>query len=84
MIIVTVSSKGQMVLPAELRARLGFGPGAKLELSEVPGGLRLALLRPVRKSEVEAVAGMVKAPSKGRKRSLKRFGAAGVLRRKKQ
>jgi len=29
--IVTVSSKGQVVLPAELRSRLGLGAGRRLE-----------------------------------------------------
>jgi AbrB family looped-hinge helix DNA binding protein len=38
---VTVSSKGQVVLPAELRNRLGLAAGARLEISEEADGLRL-------------------------------------------
>ncbi|MBI3368684.1 MAG: AbrB/MazE/SpoVT family DNA-binding domain-containing protein [Burkholderiales bacterium] len=36
-----VSSKGQIVLPAEIRRRLGLGPGAKLEVLEEPNGIKL-------------------------------------------
>ncbi|WP_369015678.1 AbrB/MazE/SpoVT family DNA-binding domain-containing protein, partial [Escherichia coli] len=38
---VLVSAKGQVVLPADLRRRLGLNPGARLEVTEEPDGLRL-------------------------------------------
>ena len=52
--IVTVSEKGQVVIPASLRARLGISAGTRLEVSEDNGNLRL-LVEPQRKT-VSAVA----------------------------
>ena len=83
MATVTVSSKGQMVLPSSVRARLGLGPGSQLELREEPDGIHLTLLRAVRPAEVAALAGMVKAPSRGRTRRLSSFDPAALTRRKK-
>ena len=45
MSMLLVSSKGQIVLPAELRRRLGMGAGAKLEVLEESDGLRLRVIR---------------------------------------
>lgn len=47
--IVTVSEKGQVVIPAILRARLGISAGTRLEVTEEGGNLRL-LLEPQRKT----------------------------------
>jgi len=41
MATLTVSSKGQIVLPAGVRRRLGLGAGAKMEIVEEADGLRL-------------------------------------------
>jgi AbrB family looped-hinge helix DNA binding protein len=76
-----VSSKGQIVLPAALRRRLGMGAGARLEVLEEPDGLKLRVARPVEIGDVVAMAGMVQAPTRGRKRQLEDFDAASVLRR---
>ena len=38
---VTVSEKGQVVIPASLRARLGISAGTRLEVSEENGNIRL-------------------------------------------
>ena len=43
---VTVSPKFQVVIPAEVRARLALKPGMKMMVMEVPGGLRLMPLKP--------------------------------------
>lgn len=40
-----VSSKGQLVLPAEIRRSKNIGPGSEVELEEVPEGILLRLLR---------------------------------------
>ena len=82
--VVTVSSKGQVVLPAPVRSRLGLGAGAKLELIDEPDGVRLKLIRSVQRSEVTALAGLVTAPSKGRKRHLGRFDPASVVPRRRR
>ncbi len=80
--IVTVSSKGQVVLPAELRDRLGLSAGAKLEVLDEPDGLHLRVVRSVPKTDLDDLAGMVKAGSKGRPRRLDDFDVASLTRRK--
>ncbi len=47
--IVTVSEKGQVVIPASLRAKLGISAGTRLEVTEEGGNLRL-LVEPGRKA----------------------------------
>lgn len=44
---LTLSSKGQVVLPAPMRRRLRLRPRAKLEAEEIDGGI---ILRPVKPS----------------------------------
>lgn len=75
-----VSSKGQIVLPAEMRRRLGLGAGAKLEAIEETDGVRLRLIRSIRESEVTALAGMVKLRPGGKPRRPDDFDAASLLR----
>jgi antitoxin PrlF len=42
---VTVSEKGQVVIPASIRRRLGITPGSKLEFIEEGGSLRVTVQR---------------------------------------
>jgi AbrB family looped-hinge helix DNA binding protein len=76
-----VSSKGQIVLPAALRRRLGMGPGARIEVLEEPDGLKLRVVRSVAKADVARLAGMVKAPARGVPRRLQDFDPASLLAR---
>jgi AbrB family looped-hinge helix DNA binding protein len=76
---LTVSSKGQIVLPAGTRRRLGLAAGAQLEATEVPGGIHLRVVRSVKKSDVEGLAGMVKLQASGKPRRLEDFDASRVL-----
>ena len=76
-----VSSKGQIVLPAALRRRLGMGAGARLEVLEESDGLKLRVVRPVVTAEIASLAGMVKAPTKGVSRQLEDFDPASLLTR---
>ena len=76
-----VSSKGQIVLPAALRHKLGMGVGAKVEILEESDGLKLRLIRPVAHTEVSGVAGMVKAKARGVPRRLEDFDPASLLSR---
>lgn len=80
-IVVSLSSKGQLVLPASIRVRLGLGAGSRLAIVEEPDGLRLLVERPVEPSAVDSCAGMLVAPRKGRPRRLDEFDAASTLRR---
>ena len=81
MSILTVSSKGQIVLPAPLRRRLGMGAGAKLEAVEDVDGLKLRVVRAVATVDVSGLAGMVKATPRGVPRRLEDFDPASVLAR---
>lgn len=82
MTTVLVSSKGQIVLPAALRRRLGMGVGARLEVEEEPDGLKLRVVRAVNTVDVSKLAGIVKLPSRGHVRRLEAFNAASLLSRK--
>ena len=84
MVFVTVSSKGQIVLPSKTRHRLGLNVGAKLQLLEDSEGLHLKVVRAVSKSEIASLAGMVSAPRKGKPRSLFSFAPGGLLKRKRE
>jgi AbrB family looped-hinge helix DNA binding protein len=76
-----VSSKGQIVLPAPLRRRLGLGAGARLELLEEADGLKLRFVRSVHRSDVQGLAGMLKAPVRGVPRRLEDFDPATLAAR---
>lgn len=79
-----VSSKGQIVLPAELRRRLGMGAGARIEVLEESDGLKLRVVRPVATVDVARMAGMVKAPARGVRRRLEDFDPASTLARSRR
>ena len=53
--IMTVSSKGQVVIPAEIRRRYGIEPGSKLVLVDLAGVLYLV---PASDSPLEELRGM--------------------------
>jgi AbrB family looped-hinge helix DNA binding protein len=76
-----VSSKGQIVLPAALRRRLGMGAGARIEVLEESDGLKLRVVRSVAAADLTGLAGMVKAPARGVPRRLQDFDAASLLAR---
>ena len=76
---VRVSSKGQIVLPAALRHRLGLATGASLQIEELSDGLNLTVLRAVPKVDLSKLAGMIKARASGNARSLDDFDAANML-----
>lgn len=54
---VTVSAKGWVVIPAELRKKYGIKPGSKLQIVDYGGALELI---PVPDNPIEAAAGMLK------------------------
>lgn len=61
MATVPVSVKGQVVLPAEVRRRLGITPGSRVEIDVAPDGFT-ATIRPAMRGErsrVEDGVGMV-------------------------
>lgn len=52
-----VSSKGQLVLPKEIREARGLGPGSEVDIQEVPGGILLKLVRSPEQTSVEDLLG---------------------------
>ena len=78
MSLVTVSSKGQVVIPAELRSRLGIGPGSQLEFEEEDGTLRVRVRRALAPSRVEDGFGML--TYRGPPKRLAEFDVARLMR----
>ena len=78
---IVVSSKGQIVLPAAMRRRLGMGAGARIEVLEESDGLKLRVIRAVSTADLTGMAGMVKAPAHGVPRRLEDFDPASLLAR---
>ncbi len=78
---ILVSSKGQIVLPAALRRRLGMGAGARLDVIEESDGLKLRVVRSVATADLTSMAGMVKARARGVPRRLEDFDPASMLKR---
>ena len=80
----TLTERGQVVIPAEIRARHGLTPGTQVEFVDDGGSIRLIVRRRVVPTDPAAGYGMVKAPPlpKGRgPRRLSEFDAADLLRR---
>lgn len=58
---ISVSSKGQVVIPKEVRQRLGIQAGSRLQISEVGGELRLRLAkRPGKTGSVASGRGLAR------------------------
>jgi AbrB family looped-hinge helix DNA binding protein len=75
---VTVSSKGQIVLPAALRRRLQMGAGSTIEVTQDGDSLRLRVVRRVETKALNSLAGMIKAPARGVPRRLEDFDPAAL------
>ncbi len=56
MAVATMTSKGQLTVPLEVRRKLGLQPGDKVQFTLQSDG---ALLRPERKHGIEALFGML-------------------------
>ena len=65
-----VSTKGQVILPAELRKKHGWEAGQVLEVRETADGLLLKAASLFPATELDQVAGMLGPPPDGRTRSL--------------
>jgi AbrB family looped-hinge helix DNA binding protein len=76
----TLTEKGQVVIPAEIRARHGLTPGTQVEFIDEDGTIRLVVRRKVVPSDPALGYGLVKLKSKGKPRRLAEFDAAATLR----
>jgi AbrB family looped-hinge helix DNA binding protein len=78
----TLTKKGQIVIPAEIRKLYQLTPGTQVEFVDEGGAIRLVVRRRVARSDPAAGYGMIKVrPSQGRKgrRRLSDFDAAAVV-----
>ena len=81
MAAATLTEKGQIVIPANIRARYGLTPGTQLEFIDDGGILRLIVKRRVDPTDPAMGYGLVQIPSSGRTRRLRDFDAADVVTR---
>jgi AbrB family looped-hinge helix DNA binding protein len=78
----TLTAKGQIVIPAEIRARYQLTPGTQVEFVHEDGTIRLVVRRRVARSDPAAGYGMVKVKprrGRGRARRLSDFDPATLL-----
>jgi len=76
---VTVSDKGQVVIPAAIRRRLGIAPGSKLDFELEGDGIRVRLQRPIAPTRAEDGYGMLVCDRPGERR-LSDFDVADAMR----
>jgi antitoxin PrlF len=76
---VTVSDKGQVVLPASIRHRLGIEPGTKLDFELEGDTIRVRPLRAVARPRTEDGFGILKCDRPGERR-LADFDVATAMR----
>lgn len=79
---VTVSSKGQVVIPAEIRRLLGIEPGSQIDVSVMDGKIELTLIHPAIRSSHNAGFGMLKYS--GPVHRLDDFDAAELMRQERE
>jgi AbrB family looped-hinge helix DNA binding protein len=80
----TLTERGQLVVPADIRRKYGLSPGTQVEFVDNGGTLRLVVRRRVAPSDPQAGFGMIKVGSRGRARRLSTFDAASLMRKSRQ
>ena len=81
MATATLTEKGQIVIPAEIRTRHGLTAGTQVEFVDEGGVIRLLVRRRVAPSDPAAGYGLVKVPAADAPRRLSSFDAAATLAR---
>ena len=76
---VTVSDKGQVVIPATIRHRLGIAPGSKLDFELEGDVIRVRLRKSVQSTRPEDGFGLLVCDRPG-KRHLSDFDVADAMR----
>jgi antitoxin PrlF len=76
---VTVSDKGQVVIPAAIRHRLGIAPGTKLDFELEGDSIRVRPLRAVKRTRPDEGFGMFRCEQPGERR-LADFDVATAMR----
>ena len=81
----TLTEKGEIVIPVEIRARYHLTPGTQVEFVDEGGTIRLVVRRRIARSDPAAGYGMIKVkPCRGKKgvRRLSDFDAANLLKQR--
>ncbi len=68
MTTVTVSKKGQIVIPADIRRRLGIVPGCQLDFTLEGNTVRIKVRRPIKPTIPEDGYGMLICNKPGERR----------------
>ncbi len=76
---VTVSDKGQVVIPAAIRHRLGIMPGSKLDFELEGDSIRVKPLRTIKPTRPEDGYGLLRCDQPGERR-LSEFDVAAAMR----
>ena len=85
MAAATLTEKGQIIIPAEIRARYELTPGTQVEFVDEGGVIRLLIRRRVPASDPAAGFGLVKVkPPKSGTRRLMEFDVADHLKRERR
>ena len=87
MAAATLTEKGQIIIPAEIRSRYELTPGTQVEFVDDGGSIRLVIRRRVAHADPAAGYGLVKiTPSRSgkRPRRLMDFDAASTLEKNRQ
>ena len=83
MAAATLTAEGQIVIPAEIRARHGLTPGTQVEFVDEGGTIRLVVHRRITPSDPAAGYGLVKVKRSGKPRRLSDFDAAMLVKRER-
>ena len=81
---VTVSNKGQVVIPAEARRMLGIEPGSLVDVSVVNGKLEIELRHAIKTSSHESGFGMLKYSGPPLKVRLAEVDVADLMREERK
>jgi antitoxin PrlF len=87
MAAATLTEKGQIVIPAEIRSRYGLTPGTQVEFVDEGGTIRLVIRRRVTPSDPQAGYGLIKVKPRGAGRPARRlstFDPAALLKKRQQ
>ena len=83
MAAATLTDKGQIVIPSEIRARYGLTPGTQVEFVDEGGTIRLVIRRRVTPTDPQAGYGLIKVAPSGVGRAARRlsqFDPAALLK----
>ena len=87
MAAATLTEKGQVIIPADIRARYELTPGTQVEFVDEGGAIRLVIRRRVAPSDPAAGYGMVKVDPRApgsEPRRLSGFNPAALLNRRRR